>query len=876
MKPMWLKLVRYVCEKIIKSYSRIIVTTTSHFMPCRTSHFTPCHAVIISLVIGIVWCCLVAAGLTYPMSARAKIVERMKSQRMKSEVLLKFQQNPMEHDPTLPIGSPSLTISMDMDEEILLKFQQNPMEHDPSQKMSICPAAVIDFDPPPSTSANTRLPASTNRRKLLSQSESRINLNQSLPKRDKPGELRLSDTRRFEQDKGIPAKIALDMEVEQAVKAPATNRPKLLTRSESRVNFDQSLLKRDKPGELRLSDTRRVEQNKGNPAKTLDMEFEQAVKAPATNRPKLLTRSESRMNFDQSLLKRDKPGELRLSDTKRVEQNKGISPKMLDMKSEQAVKALATNPRKLLARSESRMDFDQSLPKPDKASELRLSDTRRVEQNKENPANGPRKTLLDIEFEEAMKSLKIKSQDNELRNSNKSNTMRDSDTRKPGREKREGPTKTLLDMEFEQATQSLRNKKSKQQETNNLSSSIRSKKRNGLRHSDTKKAEQEEEGPTKTSLDVEFEQAVKSFQHEKSEQQETTNLSSSFGRRSKSALTQSMKSQEDNSNVGVKRGNWGTLKNSLTASQKEKKAEQEKKEGPTKTSLDMEFEQAVKSFKNEKSEQQATNNLSSSIRSKKRNGLRHSATKKAEQEKEGPTKTSLDVEFEKAVKSFKNKKTEQQETANLSSSFGRSSKSALTQSMTLQNGNNNLDANKVSGNPKKLSNSWTATKRGNGLRRSNTKKAEQEKEGPTKTLIDIEFEEAVKSLKNEKQEQQETNNKTSGNRGKKNRKPCELRLSDARKAEQNSLLDKEYEEAMKSFKNEKRQPLRRPKRENINAARHTLNRSDPGMSAKPLTEDDKSGRLRRSETRNAARQKTLIDIEFEEAMKSFKRKKSQQ
>merc|ERR1719253_2502634 len=534
------------------------------------------------------------------MSARAKIVERMKSQRM--------------------------------DEEILLKFQQNPMEHDPSQKMSICPDAVIDFDPTPSTSANTRLPASTNRRKLLTQSESRINLNQSLPKRDKPGELRLSDTRRFEQDKGIPAKIALDMEVEQA------------------------------------------------------------VKAPATNRPKLLTRSESRMNFDQSLLKRDKPGELRLSDTKRVEQNKGISPKMLDMKSEQAVKALATNPRKLLARSESRMDFDQSLPKPDKASELRLSDTRRVEQNKENPANGPRKTLLDIEFKEAMKSLKIKSQDNELRNSNKSNTMRDSDTRKPGREKREGPTKTLLDMEFEQATQSLRNKKSKQQETNNLSSSIRSKKRNGLRHSDTKKAEQEEEGPTKTSLDVEFEQAVKSFQHEKSEQQETTNLSSSFGRRSKSALTQSMKSQEDNSNVGVKRGNWGKLKNSLTASQKEKKAEQEKKEGPTKTSLDMEFDQAVKSFKNEKSEQQATNNLSSSIRSKKQNGLRHSDTKKAEQEEEDPTKTSLDVEFEKAVKSFKNKKTEQQETTNLSSSFGRRSKSALTQSMKSQEDNSNVGA----------------------------------------------------------------------------------------------------------------------------------------------------------------------------------------
>merc|ERR1711966_257017 len=148
----------------------------------------------------------------------------------------------------------------------------------------------------------------------------------------------------------------------------------------------------------------------------------------------------------------------------------------------------------------------------------------------------------------------------------------------------------------------------------------------------------------------------------KSQQQGTRNLDSSLKRSNKSSLTRSMAPQGNNNTDVKKSANSGKLRKSMTPSEKPTGSRHSNTNGGQlrRSSLDMEFEKSMESFKNKKPQQQESNDLSSSER-----------------------------------------KSQRQERRNLDSSLKRSNKSSLTRSMAPQ-GNNNTDVNK-SGNSGKFS-----------------------------------------------------------------------------------------------------------------------------------------------------------------------------
>ena len=91
-------------------FTTILKSDSLHTNQYAPLTFGPGDAVNTSLVVG-GFC----AGLTYPIWARFR-TERIQPQRIESECWFKLQQNLMERAPTLPIGSPSLVISMGMDD----------------------------------------------------------------------------------------------------------------------------------------------------------------------------------------------------------------------------------------------------------------------------------------------------------------------------------------------------------------------------------------------------------------------------------------------------------------------------------------------------------------------------------------------------------------------------------------------------------------------------------------------------------------------------------------------------------------------------------------------------------------------------------------
>jgi len=647
------------------------------------------HVVIISVIVGLFWCCLVAVGLAYPISARARIKDVANL-----EILSNAQQNPIKHDPTLLLKShkgSSFAISMgdgtvkvsSMDEtqngatfmegnncehaldvsaysttDGLDKSFVSSGERKAARSMMIPnknrqkAVTSIDFDPPP-----------------FAEEKKTASITKPVPSENRPQILRNSGSK-----EGL-AKTTLDMEFEQATESFRDDKPQQQEtrklRSSSRGNVKSSL--RQSMASQKSDGSADPKRNRGKLRGSIKPSLTQSMESQESNSSADAKKSGNWGTLRKSLVTSEKPGGLRHSDTRRpgLDATQGSAKSLLDMEFEQAMESFKIDK----PQQQGAKDLDSSLRRNNKSS-LSRSMAPQGNNNTDVKKSGNRGKLRKsmTTCEKPTGSRHSKTNGGQLRRS-------------------------LLDMEFENAMESFRNKKPQQQESNDLRSSER-----------------------------------------KSQRQETRNLDSSLKRSNKSSLTRSMAPQGNNNTDVNKSGNSGKLRKSMIPSEKPNESRHSNTNGGQlrRSSLDMEFEKSMESSRNKKPQQQESNDLSSSERKSQRQerrnldsslrrnnkssltrsmapqGNNNTDVKKSDNSgklrktmipSEKPTgsrhsetnggqlrRSLLDKEFEQAMESFKNKKLQQQETNDLSSSGRRKVKS-----MQSQEGKKNEDARKSSG-----------------------------------------------------------------------------------------------------------------------------------------------------------------------------------